>query len=63
MNIEKLEGIINTKITELEKEKKSAEESLTAYKFYYTSDLETLGNIVICDSKLELLNELLEEFD
>ena len=63
MDNEKLRNIIDNKIEEIEKEKKSEETNLNRSKYYYASDLETLGNILVCDSKIELLNELLDIMD
>jgi len=61
--MEKLKGIIETKIAEFETEKEKAEKSLNYSKYHDVGDLETLGNIVICDGKIELLYELLDEIE
>jgi hypothetical protein len=60
MNIDKLEDVIIAKINEIKRERKIEKESLDSSGFNYTSDLETLGNILVCDGKLEALNELLD---
>ena len=61
--MKKLKGIINSKITEFETEKSEELEHLNKFDFYSPMDLETINNILICESKIELLNELLEEIE
>ena len=63
MEVKKLEEIINTKIVELEEDKSKEMEYLNKFEFYSPMHLEILGNILVCDGKIELLNELLEMFN